>query len=111
MALTFRMLPVGGATQTGNIGEGAGSPILRSYTAAPGSVLDVVGDASGDASSLSSQGFIPVMLSGPTSSRPLFASTTIGTAAHGTLYLDTTLSAVIAYDGVNWRNVITAASV
>jgi hypothetical protein len=111
MALTYRMLPVAGGA-TGNIGEGSGSPTIRSYSASAGTTIDAVGDVNGDQSALASQGFLPVCLSGPTGSRPNFGSTTLGPPpGRGTLYLDTTLSVVAIWDGSNWRNVITGASV
>jgi hypothetical protein len=67
----------------------------RSYTAAPGSVIDVY-DA--DAEQLQANGWIPVAPSGPTGARP---SGTLGlyTAAAGSTFFDMTLGKLIISDG------------
>src|ERR1700722_19436113 len=88
----FRMLPpvaVGAQTVTHH---------GRSYTAAPGQTLDVP-DA--DAQVLAAAGWCKVAFSGPTASRPTTsqANGSYFTAARGTRFLDTTLNAVIIFDG------------
>jgi hypothetical protein len=75
----------------------------RWYTIAAGSFADVPGDMTGDAAALASQGFAAVAASGSTANRPKGI-------APGFLYVDTTLSAVVAFDGTNWRNVVTGAT-
>jgi hypothetical protein len=106
MAITTRMLPLNGATQKGFIGAGAGTPIQRSYSATSGGFIDALDDPSGDAASLTSQGFVTVGGSGTTAQRPTGA----GFLKPGFVYVDTTLSLVVVWDGANWRNPVTAGS-
>lgn len=82
----------------------------RPYSAAPGSVLDVV-DA--DAQVLAAAGWVKVAFSGPTSARPTIGAPSgpYFTAARGTHFLDTTLNALIVFDGATWRSPISGASV
>lgn len=72
----------------------------RSYSATPGSVIDVL-DA--DAEQLEANGWIPVAPSGPTSARPVG---TLGpySAASGQVFYDTTINKFIVSDGQNWRD-------
>jgi hypothetical protein len=79
----------------------------RSYSAAPGSVIDVY-DA--DAEILQANGWIYEAPSGPTSSRPT------GTlepylAATGQRFFDTTLGKLIISDGQSWRDPATGNAV
>jgi hypothetical protein len=106
MSITTRMLPLGGATVVGNIGAGAGNPILRSYSATAGGFIDALGDPSCDASVLVSQGFILVGGSGTTAARP----NGTGFQKAGFVYVDTTLGLVVVWDGANWRNPVTGAT-
>lgn len=111
MTISTRMLPLAGASVTGNIGAGAGNPVLRSYSASAGGFIDAVGDpTSGDASTLSSQGFILICQSGPTASRPNFATTTVGVGMRDVLFLDTTISKIVVWDGAAWRDPVTGAT-
>ena len=111
MSITTRMIPLAGQSVTGNIGAGAGNPVLRSYSATAGGFIDAVGDpGSGDATVLASQGFLPICMSGPTTSRPNFATTTVGVLQRNVLYLDTTISKVIVWDGANWRDPVTGST-
>jgi hypothetical protein len=104
---TTRMLPLNGATTTVTIPP---PPVSASYaravyTATSGGYIDAAGDpASGDASELTSMGFVLVAQSGATSARPVGAKP-------GTPYVDTTLGYVVIWDGANWRNPATGASV
>src|ERR1700747_3093127 len=79
----------------------------RSYTAAPGNVVDVY-DA--DAEVLSGNSWTVIAPSGPTSARP---TGTLGqyTATPGFLYYDTTISKLIIFDGANWRSPVDGSSV
>jgi hypothetical protein len=79
----------------------------RAYSLQPGSTLD---PPDFDAGPLSANGWIDCGLSGPTSSRP---SSAVGPNALfvGLEYIDTTIGAVIRFDGASWRNVITGAAV
>jgi hypothetical protein len=79
----------------------------RSYTAAAGSVIDVLDS---DAQVLQANGFIFVAPSGPTSARP---AGTLGlySAAAGSTFYDTTIGKFIVSDGVNWRDVSNGNSV
>jgi hypothetical protein len=100
------MLPLNGNSQTGNIGAGAGNPVLRSYSASSGGFIDAIGDPSGDAASLTSQGFILIGGSGTTAQRPTGA----GFLKPGFIYVDMTAALVVAWDGSNWRNPVTGAT-
>jgi hypothetical protein len=107
MTITTRMLPLNGSTQTGNIGCGSGNPVLRSYSATAGGYIDAIGDpTSGDAASLTSQGFITIGASGTTAQRPTGA----GFLKPSFVYVDTTLALVVVWDGANWRNPVTGAT-
>jgi hypothetical protein len=106
MSITTRMLPLNGAQQNGNIGAGAGNPIQRSYSATAGGFIDAVGDPSVDASTLVSQGFILIGGSGTTAQRPNGA----GFLKPGFVYVDTTLSLVVIWDGAGWRNPVSGAT-
>jgi len=107
MTITSRMLPLNGATQNGWAGPNDNVASRRYYTATAGGFIDATGDPSVDASTLTSQGFVLVGASGPTSSRPTLA----GYLKPGFVYVDTTLSLVIVWDGAAWRNPVTGASV
>jgi hypothetical protein len=80
---------------------------VGSYTASPGSVIDVL-DA--DAEQLEANGWIAVAPSGPTSARP---AGTLGLyqASPGQLYYDTTISKLIISDGQTWRDPSTGNAV
>jgi hypothetical protein len=106
MGITSRLLPLNGTPQTANIGAGAGTPILRSYSATGGGFIDALGDPSCDASVLVSQGFILVGGSGTTAQRPNGA----GFQKPGFLYVDVTLGLAVVWDGMNWRNPVTGAT-
>lgn len=89
---------------TGVIGAGAGVPVQRAYSATMGQVIDVPGDATGDAAALANQGFVIIGTSGPTSARPNAAN-----LKPGAVHIDTSLNAVVVSDGANWRSPITGA--
>jgi hypothetical protein len=99
--MNIRLLPpVAAALQTRVVNG-------RSYSAAPGGVVDVY-DA--DAQELEANGWIAVAPSGPTSARP---TGTLGqyTATPGFLYYDTTISKLVIFDGANWRDPSNGSSV
>ncbi|MCW2285691.1 hypothetical protein M2323_001985 [Rhodoblastus acidophilus] len=79
----------------------------RIYTGAPGVAIDVVDF---DAAELSANGWVWIAPSGPTSSRPAGA---LGPypAAPGVHFFDTTLNALIVFDGATWRNPATGTAV
>jgi hypothetical protein len=79
----------------------------RGYSAAPGSVVDVL-DV--DAQELQANGWIPVAPSGPTSARP---TGTLGlySAAAGQTFYDTTIGKLIISDGQSWRDPATGGAV
>ena len=110
MTITTRMLPLlslSVSSATGAIGAGAGCPVQRSYSASAGGYIDAIGDpSSGDASALSSQGFIPIGGSGATTQRPNGA----GFLKPGFIFVDTTLGLVVVWDGLGWRNPVTGAT-
>jgi hypothetical protein len=81
----------------------------RTYSASPGSALDV---PDFDAGALAANGWIKVAPSGPTSARPTPAATRAPyIAGNGSQFFDTTLTALIVYDGATWRNPATGAAV
>jgi hypothetical protein len=79
----------------------------RSFSLAPGTPYDI---ATFDAGPLGANGNLDLFDSGPTSARP---SSAVGLPRLyvGALFVDTTINAVIAYDGQNWRSVITGVAV
>ena len=92
MTISFRMLPaVAVGDQTININS-------RSYSGAPGSVADV---NNSDAQVLAAAGWTKIAFSGPTTSRPTIGAPSgpYFTAARGTHFLDTTIGALIVWDG------------
>lgn len=105
--MTMRLLPpIGVAYQTIKAHGG------RTYTAAPGSVVDAPDQ---DAFLMMSNGWMcprDVRSSGPTSARPtkLPAGNSINDAP-GYTYLDTTLGYAVVFDGATWRNPDTGAAV
>ena len=72
----------------------------RTYTAAPGTFLDV---ADFDAGMLAANGWIDCGPSGTTAQRP---TGTLGQyhAGSGSKFFDTTLGLTIMSDGISWRN-------
>jgi hypothetical protein len=92
--MNIRLLPPVSVSEQTRVVNG------RSYTAAPGSVIDVY-DA--DAEQLEANGWIPIAPSGPTSARP---TGTLGlySAAAGQSFFDTTIGKYIVSDGVSWRD-------
>jgi hypothetical protein len=102
MQLNKRVLPPpAGSTQTI-------SPNGRTYSATPGSVLDVLDI---DANIMLANGWVCGIPSGPTTSRPKTRFSEPYNVGPGFLFVDTTLAAVIIWDGATWRNVITGAAV
>ena len=97
---TYRMLPPGDGRHPTIVVSG------RTYTAALGSYVDVVG--SDDANALEANGWSRGSrnATGTTAQRP--APSTIW---WNYSYLDTTLGKVIVWDGFNWRDPATAAVV
>jgi hypothetical protein len=111
MAITTRMLP---ANASGGVVTGfAGSPTpndpsRRYYNANAGQFIDAAGGLDADAAALG-QNFIPVCLSGTAATR---RSLTPNYFKAGALWLDTDGTiGVIVFDGLSWRNPLTAAAV
>jgi hypothetical protein len=103
MQLTWRLLPPVAVSKQTIVVNG------RTYSGAPGQALDV---PDYDAGQLTANGWIDVAPSGPTSKRPAANTTTAPyQAANGTEYFDTTLNALIVFDGLTWRNPATGAAV
>lgn len=80
----------------------------RVYQCSPGSTIDVP-DTGGfflDAPTLISNGWVPCSTSGVgvTAARPSDLSAT-------STFIDTTLGALVVYDGATWRNPVTGAAV
>jgi hypothetical protein len=99
--MNIRLLPPVSVSEQTRVVNG------RSYTAAPGSVFDVL-DA--DAEQLEANGWIAVAPSGPSSARP---SGTLGlySAAAGQSFFDTTRGKLIVSDGQTWRDPATGGTV
>lgn len=79
----------------------------RGYFAAVGMPQDITGTndvTSGDASVLTSQGFVVLGTSGATSTRP-------SNPKLGHRHIDTTLDYEVVWDGSAWRNPVTGAAV
>jgi hypothetical protein len=86
-------------------------PALRAYTANRGQVIDVPGDPTGDAAVLLNYSdpnpgggkyFALIGQSGTTAARPT-------SPTPGMQFVDTTAAIVVAWDGANWRNVVSGA--
>lgn len=105
---TTRILPVTGPNAHGGQTAWSGSPDNPAgrtyYTALPGATIDVVGDDS-VVTSIASQGYAAIAMSGTTALRPNDTR-----LKPGFLFLDTTLGLIVAWDGANWRNPITGAT-
>ena len=54
-------------------------------------------------------GYATCGIGGPTTSRPKVGDPGVGALTIGTHFLDTTISAVVCWDGVNWRNPFSGA--
>lgn len=74
----------------------------RSYSAAPGTLLDV---PDGDAAVLGANGWTIIAPSGPTSARPPRSGLT------GNKFFDTTLNQLLIFDGAAWRDQVTGIAV
>jgi len=97
------MLPPGGANGGNTSVNG------RSYSCAAGAALASV--PRDDAHALEANGWLNVAIhgTGPTSARP--TSFQHGILGNNALYYDTTISAFIAWNGTNWVNAQSGASV
>lgn len=113
MSNSIRLLPPPKGLGVNPISNG-----VTTYSAAPGSVLNV--PYPGDTDFLVANGWIPtagfggrgqasIGLAGATADRPKMNGEQI--LFPGTQYLDTTLAALIVWDGETWRNPLTGASV
>ncbi|MDI9846557.1 hypothetical protein QM467_00635 [Rhodoblastus sp. 17X3] len=103
MQLTTRLLPPPNIQQQSVVANG------RTYSAAPGSYVDV---PDFDAAVLMANGWANVAPSGPTSARPKpGALTPPYTAAPGFEFIDTTLNKWIVFDGLVWRDPLTGSAV
>jgi hypothetical protein len=80
----------------------------RTYIGAPGATYDVI---DGDAKVLGANGWVLICPSGSTSARPPTNQLGGYSATQGTKFFDTTLSKLIAFDGIAWRDPATGASV
>ena len=80
----------------------------HTYAATPGETLDV---PNGDAMTLCANGWILVAAVGTTSQRPTSNSNGSRPLNVGTEYVDTSLGALIVWDGASWRNPATGAAV
>jgi hypothetical protein len=96
MPLLRMLAPAGPATTTTRVNG-------RAYTGTPGTPIDV---PDFDAFALEANGWLTTALHGvgTTAARPL-------NPFKGMVYLDTTLAVPIKYDGANWRNQSSGASV
>jgi hypothetical protein len=95
MSQTFRILAPA-VSKTINLPSG---PV----TSTPGQTLDVQAGTQG-----AYDGWIPIALSGTTAQRPTQTQPSSGAPfirAKGLRYLDTTLGAIVTYDGAMWRDV------
>jgi hypothetical protein len=79
----------------------------RSYAASPGSKLDVPEQ---DAHQLEANGWIRGAYVGPTSGRPNVGMG-VFVAQRGSRYFDTTVGAMIEFDGATWRSLVDGSAV
>lgn len=107
--MTVRLLCISAPSYAIQVPPGVPASGARFYggpgaAIAAGDVVDVPGDATGDAAALVNTGFF-VMLgqSGTTSQRPTYPKA-------GSQFVDTTLSKMVTFTGTDWRDV-TGASV
>jgi hypothetical protein len=99
------MLPANGSggTVTGVCGSNnPNDPNRRYYSATGGQTIDASGWPDGDATALTSQGFLAVCASGTTALRN--GASAGGYFKPGVLFLDTTLGLIVVWDGLAWRN-------
>jgi hypothetical protein len=98
---TRRMLPPANVQQQNMTVNG------RAYAAQPGTVLDL---PQFDAGPLGANGWIDLFDSGPTSARP---NSAVGLPRLfvGCVFVDTTINAVISWDGGAWRSILTGSAV
>src|SRR5262245_20637748 len=83
----------------------------RSYSAAPGTVVDVPVD---DGRMLEANGWTRIALVGASSERPTNTQPQSGlpeALANGLRFFDTTLGKLIQFDGASWRDPATGNSV
>ena len=78
----------------------------RTYAGAPGSVLDV---PDMDGAVLAANSWIRVANSGTTAQRPTSTNAPFR-AAPGAQYWDTSLSKMVIYDGITWRDPATGSA-
>jgi hypothetical protein len=101
---TTRLMPVDGSTVTA-ASPPPPAPSQRFYSATAGGFVDAAGDPfSGDAASMASVGWFILGTSGTTANRPPSPKV-------GLWHVDTTLGFAVVFDGANWRNPISGASV
>lgn len=99
--MTMRMLPPVGVVYQRREVNG------RTYSAAPGTVVDVPDQ---DGTMLSANGWIAVCPVGTTAQRPT-GTADPNSPTPGTLFLDVTLGALIVFDGATWRSPVDGAAV
>jgi hypothetical protein len=98
---TIRLLPPTNAQQQTIVANG------RSYSSTPGHVVDVLDF---DATVLTANGWLRVAQSGTTAQRPASSQANGFAAAPGTPFYDTTVGALLMYDGSAWRSPVDGAS-
>lgn len=93
MTMNVRMLPPGDkVASVGTIKSQSG----RSYSAAAGVTVDV---PEFDVPNLEANGWVKLAYVGPTTSRP-------GVPARGMIYIDTTITKTVVWEGSAWRDLI-----
>ena len=99
--MPYRMIPTA-PSASGRLGSQDNSSGQQIYAAAAGAFVDVPDLA---ADGLTSQRFGRTCLVGTTAQRPPSVYLPVGT-----LFIDTTVPAVIYWDTANWRNLLTGAT-
>lgn len=79
----------------------------RTYAGTPGSAIDV---PDMDGAILAANGWVKVASSGTTAQRPTSTSAPF-MAAPGAHFWDTTLSKMVVFDGITWRDPATGSAV
>jgi hypothetical protein len=98
-----RMLPAAAVGQQNQIVNG------RSYSGTPGNAVDI---PDSDAAVLAANGWVIVAPSGPTSARPTPSALSAPyIAGISTKFYDTTIAAMIVFDGATWRSPVNGSAV
>jgi hypothetical protein len=86
-------------------GAGKATTVNGKYSSSPGTILDVYSDTT-EPATLTANGWGRIGTVGPTAQRPDPSQNVL---VAGMAYIDTSLTQVVIWDGLNWRNPFTGA--